>query len=160
MCSPETRRAPRVIGELKRGLGSARRRTAPSRLQRARPARRKTPSELMAVGDHVGIDGAELARVCRLVAKVDNAPVQDGFDLYLHGFIIADAGQWTIVQQEMRRRQGMGQGATVDLADKRARAGDRLNCFGVATRPDGIAAQLARLNPEAHACWRSRCCRI
>jgi hypothetical protein len=29
------------------------------------------------------------------------AAVQDGFDLYLHGFIVSDDGRWTIVQQGM-----------------------------------------------------------
>ena len=37
----------------------------------------------------------------RLVAKVDSAAVQDGFDLYLHGFIVTDDGKWTVVQQGM-----------------------------------------------------------
>src|SRR5436190_23079855 len=46
-----------------------------------------TPQELIAVGDRVGLDGASLAQTSRLVAKVDNAAVQDGFQLYLHGFI-------------------------------------------------------------------------
>jgi hypothetical protein len=32
---------------------------------------------------------------------VDSAAVQDGFDLYLHGFIIADDGKWAVVQQGM-----------------------------------------------------------
>src|SRR6185436_265248 len=37
----------------------------------------------------------------RLVAKVDSAAVQDGFDLYLHGFVVTDDGAWTVVQQGM-----------------------------------------------------------
>jgi hypothetical protein len=39
---------------------------------------RKTPGELMAVGDRTGLDGAALAKASRLVAKVDGAAVQDG----------------------------------------------------------------------------------
>lgn len=35
------------------------------------------------------------------MAKVDSAAVQDGFDLYLHGFFVADDGKWTVVQQGM-----------------------------------------------------------
>ena len=35
------------------------------------------------------------------MAKVDSAAVQDGFDLYLHGFIVTDDGKWTVVQQGM-----------------------------------------------------------
>jgi hypothetical protein len=30
-----------------------------------------------------------------LVAKVDSAAVQDGFDLCLHGFFVTDDGKWT-----------------------------------------------------------------
>ena len=46
-------------------------------------------------------------RASRLVAKVDSAAVQDGFELYLHGFIVADDGAWVVVQQGMNgaRRQ-------------------------------------------------------
>jgi hypothetical protein len=68
---------------------------------------RATPAELQAVGERTGLSGDQLARTSRLVAKVDSAAVQDGFDLYLHGFIVADDGAWTVVQQGMNgaRRQ-------------------------------------------------------
>jgi hypothetical protein len=56
---------------------------------------RHTPQELVAIGDRVGVDGTALAKASRLVAKVDSAAVQDGFDLYLHGFIVTDDGNWT-----------------------------------------------------------------
>jgi hypothetical protein len=62
---------------------------------------RRTPQELICVGDRVGIDGAALATASRLVAKVDSAAVQDGFELYLHGFIVTDDGRWVVVQQGM-----------------------------------------------------------
>ena len=61
---------------------------------------RRTPDELIALGDRIGLDGAGArARTSRLVAKVDSAAVQDGFALYLHGFIVADDGAWVVVQQ-------------------------------------------------------------
>src|SRR5262249_59258585 len=68
---------------------------------------RQTPAELIAVGERTGVDGAALASASRLVAKVDSAAVQDGFDLYLHGFIVTDDGHWAVVQQGMNgdRRQ-------------------------------------------------------
>src|SRR5207244_9679881 len=68
---------------------------------------RGTPAELMQFGDRTGVDGAALARTSRLVAKVDSALVQDGFELYLHGFVVANDGAWTVVQQGMNtdRRQ-------------------------------------------------------
>jgi hypothetical protein len=40
-------------------------------------------------------------RASRLVAKVDSAAVQDGFDLYLHSFIVTGDGKWCVVQQGM-----------------------------------------------------------
>ena len=62
---------------------------------------RLTPDELIAVGNRVGIDGDALATTSRLVAKVDSAALQDGFDLYLHGFIVTDDSKWVVVQQGM-----------------------------------------------------------
>ena len=49
----------------------------------------------------VGFDGSALATASRLIAKVDSAAVQDGFQLYLHGFIVTDEGHWAVVQQGM-----------------------------------------------------------
>src|SRR4051795_1597098 len=60
-----------------------------------------TPQELITIGDRVGFDGTALAQASRLVAKVDSAAVQDGFQLYLHGFIVTDDGHWVVVQQGM-----------------------------------------------------------
>src|ERR1700757_5043465 len=62
---------------------------------------RQTPQELTSIGDRVGFDGGALATASRLIAKVDSAAVQDGFDLYLHGFFVTDGGHWTVVQQGM-----------------------------------------------------------
>src|SRR6201993_3035123 len=68
---------------------------------------RQTPHELLAIGDRAGLDGMALAKASRLVSTVDSAAVQDGFDLYLHGFIVTDDGHWVVVQQGMNgdRRQ-------------------------------------------------------
>jgi uncharacterized protein len=57
---------------------------------------RLTPGELLAIGQRTGLDGGELARASRLVAKVDSAAVQDGYVLYLHSFITAADGKWTL----------------------------------------------------------------
>ena len=62
---------------------------------------RLTPGELVALGDRIGFDGDALAKASRLTAKVDSAAVQDGFDLYLHGFVVSDEGRWAVVQQGM-----------------------------------------------------------
>ena len=62
---------------------------------------RKTPGEINAVAERVGFDGDALGRCSRLVAKVDNAAVQDGFDLYLHSFVVSARGSWAVIQQGM-----------------------------------------------------------
>src|SRR5690242_19496639 len=88
-----------VIGALKRGLrplsGELGIHVCGGRGKHAR----ETPHELVAIGDRVGFDGTTLAKASRLVAKVDSAAVQDGFDLYLHGFVVTDDGRWVVVQQ-------------------------------------------------------------
>lgn len=62
---------------------------------------RQTPAELLAIGEKTGLDGHYLARCSRLSAKVDNTAIQDGFQLYLHSFIVSDEGHWAVVQQGM-----------------------------------------------------------
>ncbi len=42
-----------------------------------------------------------LIRTSRLVAKIDSALVQDGYDLYLHGFFATADGDWCVIQQGM-----------------------------------------------------------
>ena len=136
---------------------------------------RRTPDELTAVGARTGIDGIALARTSRLVAKVDSAAVQDGFALYLHGFIVADDGKWVVIQQGMNggRKQarryhwlsesitsfvdsphsaidGPVQGEIVNLTDHQADASrlrqvEMLQDLG----PDAIAREFARLDAPA-----------
>ena len=137
---------------------------------------RRTPDELLTIGDRVGFDGRRLAGASRLVAKVDSAAVQDGFDLYLHGFIVADDGHWVVVQQGMNgpRKQarryhwlseglqsfvdaphaaieGHSQGDIVNLTDRRAEASRERQLELLATvGPDGITRELGALkSPEA-----------
>ncbi len=62
---------------------------------------RATPRELYEVGNKTGLDGASLARNSRLTAKIDNTAIQDGFQIYLHSFIVTADGNWTVIQQGM-----------------------------------------------------------
>ncbi|WP_201830548.1 DUF763 domain-containing protein [Microvirga zambiensis] len=136
---------------------------------------RQTPHELIAIGERIGFDGAALADASRLVAKVDSAAIQDGFDLYLHGFIVTDDGKWTVVQQGMNdasrqaRRyhwlsedlksfvdephtaiDGKGQGTIVNLTDRRAEASRRAQIEILGTLgPDGIARKFLALEERA-----------
>src|SRR5688572_10215057 len=131
---------------------------------------RKTPEELLRVGDRTGVDGAGLARASRLVAKVDSAAVQDGFDLYLHGFVVAADGRWTVVQQGMspERKQarryhwlseglrdfvdaphaaieGESRGEIVNLTDRRAAPSRRAQLDLVAEGPERVVGELRKL---------------
>src|SRR5258706_4568551 len=140
-----------VIGALKRGLAPLGSELGIHVCGGRGKNSRQTPQELVTIGERVGFDGAGLAKASRLIAKVDSAAVQDGFDLYLHGFIVTDDGQWVVVQQGMNgeRRQarryhwlseglksfveephaaidGLGQGEIINLTDRRAAASRRM----------------------------------
>ena len=62
---------------------------------------RMTPDELLGIADAEGLDGDALVRNSKLVAKVDNNAVQDGFQLYQHNFVLTRGGNWAVVQQGM-----------------------------------------------------------
>jgi hypothetical protein len=163
-----------VIGALKRGLAPISGELGIHVCGGRGRHSRATPAELLAVGDRTGVDGAALAQASRLVAKVDSAAVQDGFDLYLHGFIVSNDGRWVVVQQGMRtearqaRRyhwlseglesfvdaphaaiEGRGRGEIVNLADARAAASrrrqiDLLRELG----PDRLIREVAAAEPR------------
>jgi uncharacterized protein len=65
------------------------------------------PRELMLISEQTGLNGNELVRFSKLSAKVDNTAVQDGFQLYIHNFILSNEGDWTVVQQGMREGDAM-----------------------------------------------------
>lgn len=166
-----------VIGALKRGLAPLSGELGIHVCGGRGAHSRKTPHELAAIGERVGFDGTGLAMASRLVAKVDSAAVQDGFDLYLHGFIVTDDGDWVVVQQGMNgdskvaRRyhwlseglksfvdqphaaiEGANQGEIVNLTDRRADASrkgqlDLLQDLG----PDRILREFAALERDVAA---------
>ena len=68
---------------------------------------RRTPDELIDFASHTGLDGKGLARTSRLTAKIDNNAVADGFQLYLHSFVIHKSGEWAVVQQGMNEGTGL-----------------------------------------------------
>jgi hypothetical protein len=166
-----------VIGALKRGLGPLQDELGLYVCGGRGTHSRSTPQELTAIGDRIGVDGGALARTSRLVAKVDSAALQDGFDLYLHGFVLAADGQWTVVQQGMNggtrlaRRyhwlseglasfvddphaaiEGRNQGAIVNLADHRAAASRKAQIDLLADLgPDRIAAEIGKLEGKTPA---------
>ena len=68
---------------------------------------RETPAELLRIADQTGMNGDLLVRSSKLSAKVDNTAIQDGFQLYLHSFILSSDGEWAVVQQGMSNATGM-----------------------------------------------------
>jgi len=67
----------------------------------------QTPAEPLTTADRTGLDGGALVRASKLSAKVDNTAVQDGFQLYLHSFVVSKDGDWTVIQQGMQPKGGM-----------------------------------------------------
>jgi uncharacterized protein len=159
-----------VIGALKRGLtpmaGELGIHVCGGRGKHSR----RTPDELTALGERVGFNALDLTRTSRLVAKVDSAAVQDGFELYLHGFFVTDDGHWTVVQQGMngQKRQarryhwhcerltsfvdephsaidGPAQGEIVNLTDRRAEPSRAAQLEVLASRgPDWIVREFTK----------------
>ncbi len=166
-----------VIGALKRGLAPLQDELGIYVCGGRGSNSRRTPDELTALGERTGFDGAALTRASRLVAKVDSAAVQDGFELYLHGFFVTEDGKWTVVQQGMNgdKRQarryhwhsetlksfvdephsaidGPAQGEIINLTDHRAERSRiaQLDLLG-ALGPDGIAREYAALSKQPDA---------
>jgi hypothetical protein len=67
---------------------------------------RRTPDELLAIAGRTGLDGEALVRTSRLTAKIDNTAIDDGFQLYLHNFVVTSSGDWAVVQQGMNDATG------------------------------------------------------
>ncbi len=163
-----------VLGALKRGLAGREDELGIAVCGGRGRHSRRTPAELVAFGERTGVDGAALARTSRLVAKVDSALVQDGFDLYLHGFVVARDGAWAVVQQGMNpgRRQarryhwlsegvrsfveephaaieGRPGGSILNLTDRRAAAA-RDASLELSREPGLVLRELPRLQMPAH----------
>ena len=68
---------------------------------------RNTPDELRAAAERVSLDGESLVRTSRLTARVDNNAIADGFQIYLHTFIVSASGEWAVVQQGMNEGSGL-----------------------------------------------------
>jgi hypothetical protein len=68
---------------------------------------RNTPDELRVVAEKRSLDGEALVTTSRLTAKVDNNAIADGFQIYLHSFVVTAAGEWAVVQQGMNPASGL-----------------------------------------------------
>ena len=141
---------------------------------------RKTPDELRAVAERTGADGEALVRASRLAARIDNNAIADGFQLYLHSFILSAGGEWAIVQQGMNeitamaRRYhwhsaavhdfvsephtaivGQHQGTIMNLVDREARPAQNALLEIVRERPETTMAEARKLVMPRHHDVRS-----
>jgi hypothetical protein len=136
---------------------------------------RNTPDELRAVADRHSMDGEALVRASRLTAKIDNNAIADGFQIYLHTFVLTAAGEWAVVQQGMNERSGLArryhwhsaavrdftsqphtaivgehQGTIMNLVDSDAEAAQRAMLAIVREQPDATLGELRKLVAPAH----------
>jgi hypothetical protein len=163
-----------VVGALKRGLEPVANELGLHVCGGRGRQSRRTPDELHAVGEQTGLDAARLASTSRLVAKVDSAAVQDGFELYLHAFVVADDGRWVVIQQGMndelrqaRRYHWLSEGLTdfidephsaidghaggtiLNLTDRRAARSREAQLDWVQRGPDAVLAALRQVRPAS-----------
>ena len=137
---------------------------------------RRTPDELRDVAGRTGLDGEALVRSSRLTARVDNNAIADGFQIYLHTFVLTRAGEWAVVQQGLNeatrtaRRYhwhsasvrsfteephaaivGESLGTIRNLVDRQAGPAQRAMLATVAERPDRVIEEMRRLTvPRRH----------
>jgi uncharacterized protein len=136
---------------------------------------RATPDELRAVAEKRGLNGDELVRTSRLTARVDNNAIADGFQIYLHTFVVSASGEWAVVQQGMNESAGLArryhwhsaavrdftlephtaivgdpQGEIVNLVDAHARPAQDAMLEIVRERPETTLAEVRRLVMPGH----------
>jgi uncharacterized protein len=164
-----------VIGALKRGLQSRAGELGLFICGGRGKQSRKTPSELLALADSTGLDGLSLVRTSRLTAKVDNNAIADGFQIYLHSFIVTAAGDWAVVQQGLNEASGLARryhwhsasvrdftcephtgivgqhsGEILNLVDHRARSAQEALLEIASERPDRTLSDIRRLTLPRH----------
>lgn len=138
-------------------------------------ASRQTPDELLNIADRTGLNGNELVKASRLSAKVDNTAIQDGFQLYLHSFIVTKEGEWAVVQQGMNQNErmarryhwmsaavksfteephtsiyGKNQGLILNLTDKNAQPLKRGILDLTRENPDKLIKEISLIMPRQH----------
>jgi hypothetical protein len=150
-----------VIGALKRGLAPIQAELGVFVCGGRGAHSRRTPAELASVGESTGLNATPLIRTSRLVAKIDSALVQDGYELYLHGFFATMDGDWCVVQQGMNpaqreaRRYHWGSDSVAGFFDAPHSAIEGRNVGSIINLTDGGAAanrniglELVRQGPD------------
>src|SRR5579872_1460004 len=131
---------------------------------------RNTPDELRAVADRLSLDGEALVRTSRLTARIDNNAIGDGFQIYLHTFVVSRQGEWAVVQQGLNDATGLArryhwhsagvrdftsephtgivgepQGVILNLVDSHARPAQNAMLEIVQESPDKTLAEVRKL---------------
>src|SRR5882757_4031532 len=96
-----------VMGALKRGLAARANELGIYICGGRGKHSRNTPQELRLIAERRGFDAEALVRTSRLTARVDNNAIADGFQIYLHNFVVTSAGEWAVVQQGLNDSTGM-----------------------------------------------------
>src|SRR5215510_9956855 len=96
-----------VMGALKRGLHSRSDELGVFICGGRGRHSRNTPAELRAVAEKRGFEGENLVRTSRLTARIDNNAIADGFQIYVHSFIVTADGEWAVVQQGLNDASGL-----------------------------------------------------
>ena len=150
-----------VMGALKRGLASRADELGVYICGGRGRFSRNTPHELRSLSYRHGFDGEHLVRTSRLTARIDNNAIADGFQIYLHSFVVARNGEWAVVQQGLNDQSGMARryhwhsAMVKDFVDQPhtgivgAPQGTIMNLVDSHARPaQGAMLSLAREHPE------------
>ncbi|MHA1380593.1 MAG: DUF763 domain-containing protein [Candidatus Helarchaeota archaeon] len=71
---------------------------------------RKTKEDLTYIASAFNFSEEKLNRLkylSKIIAKVDNSVIQDGYNLYIHTFFVNEEGNWTVVQQGLNSLNNM-----------------------------------------------------
>ncbi len=169
-----------VVGALKRGLRPQAQELGLYICGGRGKQSRQTPAELLAVAEKRGLDGNALVQTSRLTARIDNNAIADGFQIYLHSFVVTESGEWAVVQQGLNERSGLARryhwhsatvrdftcephtgivgeniggendGRILNLVDRRANSAQTALLQIAATAPDKTLRELPRLLMPRH----------
>jgi len=70
---------------------------------------KKTLTDIDVFGNKTGLGDQKIESIkhaSRMCAKVDNATIQDGYQLYHHSMIVTEEGSWAVIQQGMNPEVG------------------------------------------------------
>lgn len=164
-----------VMGSLKRGLNPRAKELGIYVCGGRGSHSRATPAELLKFGEAENREAESLVRTSKLTAKIDNNAVADGFQLYLHSFVVTTEGEWAVVQQGMNEASrtarryhwhsttvrdftsnphsaivGDSQGEIMNLVDAQARPAQDAMLSIVRENPEATLAECQKLVMPSH----------